>query len=187
MSQSDRRSCDSEVVRQIAGQNLGGRDVSSPVVRSAGENGRVLARGELSLGRADLSQGQSPARDPAPAGTHQAAAARALGHHRRTQFHLRAPEPADQGVRPEHDLRHRPRPRRSGAGGAQLPGGGRTPSAIRASSAAATGCNGYFDSSPGLTAFPATSRRKRPARSTKAASSVTACCMHSARLSTIRT
>ena len=46
-----------------------------------------------------------------------------------------------------------------------------TPSAIRRSSAAATGCTGCSASSPGRTAFRATSRRKRRARSTRAASS----------------
>ena len=46
---------------------------------------------------------------------------------------------------------------------------GRTPSTIRRSSAAGTDCSGCFASSPGLTEFPVTYRRKRPARFTKAA------------------
>ena len=54
---------------------------------------------------------------------HQAAAARPLGHHAGPELHLRPPEPGHQGARPRHDLRHRPRPRRPGAGRQRLPGG----------------------------------------------------------------
>src|SRR5262249_44690007 len=48
---------------------------------------------------------------------------RLLGHWGTTaglNFLLRAPQPADQGKRPRHDLRHRARPRRAWARGAHL-------------------------------------------------------------------
>ena len=45
---------------------------------------------------------------------------------------------------------------------------GRTPNAIRRSSATGMDCVGSFASSPGLTEFPVTSRRKLPARFMKA-------------------
>ena len=50
----------------------------------------------------------------------QAHAAGPLGHHARAELHLRAPEPGHQEIRPRHDLRLRPRPRRPGAGGQHL-------------------------------------------------------------------
>ena len=53
-------------------------------------------------------------------GAHQAAAARPLGHHARAELPLRPPEPAHQEARPRHDLRHRPGPRRTGAGRQRL-------------------------------------------------------------------
>ena len=73
---------------------------------------RLLARGELPLGRPDL-----PARQPAPARAaaaraHQAAAARPLRHDAGPQPDLRAPEPAIRAARSERDLHRRARPRR---------------------------------------------------------------------------
>ncbi len=53
----------------------------------------------------------------------QAAPARPLGHDAGPQLHLRPPQPADQEIRPRHDLHHRPGPRRPGAGGQRLPRG----------------------------------------------------------------
>ena len=57
---------------------------------------------------------------PAVGGPHQAAAARTLGHDAGPELHLRPPQPADQEARPRHDLHHRPRPRRAGAGRQRL-------------------------------------------------------------------
>jgi beta-galactosidase len=53
----------------------------------------------------------------AEARARQAHAAGALGHDAGTEFHLCAPEPHHQEIRPEHDLHLRPRARRPGAGG----------------------------------------------------------------------
>ena len=54
---------------------------------------------------------------------HQAAAARSLGHQPGAVVRLRPCQPADQAHRPGVHLHHRPRPRRSRAGGGRLPGG----------------------------------------------------------------
>ena len=59
-------------------------------------------------------------KEPSVEGAHQAAAARPLGNDAGPQFHLRPPEPADQEIRPRHDLHHRPRPWRAGAGRERL-------------------------------------------------------------------
>ena len=81
---------------------------------------RLLARRQLPVGRSDLSVRQPAAAQAADQGTHQAAAARPLGHDARPQLHLRAPQPAHQRARPRSDLHHRPRPRRPGAGRQRL-------------------------------------------------------------------
>ena len=52
-------------------------------------------------------------KEPLDDRAHQAAPARPLGHDAGPELHLRAPEPRDQGARPERDLHLRPRPRRS--------------------------------------------------------------------------
>ena len=57
--------------------NLGDPDARLIVTRSPPENARLLARGELPLGRTDLSARQSFARIPAEARTYQT---RLLGH-----------------------------------------------------------------------------------------------------------
>ena len=62
------------------------RGARHAVARSAGKNGRVLARRELPHGRTDLSAGQSTARIPAQARAHQAPSARPLGHHAGLNF-----------------------------------------------------------------------------------------------------
>ena len=62
-------------------------------------------------------------KEPLAARAHQAAAARPLGHHAGPELPLRPPQPGHQARRPEHDLHHRPRARRAGAGGQRLPGG----------------------------------------------------------------
>ena len=77
---------------------------------------RLLARRQLSVRRSDLPVRQSAAARASQGGAHQAAPARALGHDARPQFHLRAPQSADQEARSRHDLHHRPRPWRAGAG-----------------------------------------------------------------------
>ena len=88
--------------------------------RIASQNGRLLARGQLSFRRPDLSQRQSSAGAAADAGRREAAAAGSLGHHAGPEFSLRALEPADPRARAEHDLRHRPGTRRTGDGGEHL-------------------------------------------------------------------
>ena len=58
----------------------------------------------------------------AQARAHQAAAARPLGHVAGPEHALRPPQPGHQARRPEHDLHHRPGPRRAVAGRPRLPG-----------------------------------------------------------------
>ena len=70
---------------------------------------RVLARRQLPLRRADLPARQPAAARAARARARQAAAAGPLGHDAGPELPLRAPEPRDQGARPERDLRHRAR------------------------------------------------------------------------------
>ena len=89
-----------------------GSPQGAPERRRAGADERLLAGGQLPVGRPDLPAGQPAAEGAAAARAHQAAAARALGHHAGAELHLRAPEPGHQEARPEHDLRHRPGPRR---------------------------------------------------------------------------
>ena len=75
---------------------------------------RLLARRQLPVGRPDLSLRQSAAARAADQGTHQAAAARPLGHDAGPQLHLRALQSAHQRARPRGLVRHRTRPRRPG-------------------------------------------------------------------------
>ena len=86
------------------------------------QNGRLLARRQLSVGRPDLPLRQSAAHGAAHARAHQAAAARPLGHHAGAELHLCPLQPPDQEIRPEHDLRRRPRSRRAGHGGQHVSG-----------------------------------------------------------------
>src|ERR1035438_1820326 len=84
--------------------------------------GRGVARRNLPGGRAVL-----PARHPAAAravaaGTHQAAAARALGDDTRAEPDLHPHEPADPDARPQGDLHHRAGPWGARIGGPGLPG-----------------------------------------------------------------
>ena len=83
-------------------------------------------------------------REPLQRRAHQAAAARALGHHARAEFHLRAPESRDCRARPERHLRVRPRPRWTGHGGQHLPRRDATPSCTRASRGTRTGMRRLF-------------------------------------------
>ena len=91
--------------------------------RAARPAERLLARGQLPVGRPDLPARQPAAAPAARARARQAAAARALGHHARAELRLRAHEPRDPRARPERDLRDRPRPRRPRPGGEHLPRG----------------------------------------------------------------
>ena len=95
-------------------------DDTSSFTRTAAQDGRLLARRQLPVGRADLSLRQPAAEAAAGAGRREAHAAGPLGHDPRAELHLRAPEPGHQEIRPRHDLRLRPRPRRPGGGGQHL-------------------------------------------------------------------
>ena len=68
------------------------------LTRPARQDERLLAGGQLPVGRPDLSLRQSAAQEAAEAGARQAAAARPLGHHAGTELHLRPPEPRHQAV-----------------------------------------------------------------------------------------
>ena len=89
--------------------------------RHAGPGRWLVARRQLPVGRADLPAEQPPAAHAAVARRRQAASARALGHHARAELHLRPPQPSDPRARATHDVRHRPRPRRSGTRCQRLP------------------------------------------------------------------
>ena len=134
---------------------------------------RLLARGQLPVGRPDLPDGQPAADRAAARRAHQAAAARALGHHPRPELRLGAPEPGDHRPRHGDDDRHRARPRRARGAGEHL-AGGQLPRGLP-ERAAGRGGHGRrcSASSPSPAGCPATSRRRRPARSTRAASSAT--------------
>ena len=82
--------------------------------RGAAPDRRLLARGELPLGRADLPPGQPAAEGAAGPGARQAAPPGPLGHDARPEPDLRPHEPGDPELGPGRDLRDRPRPRRSG-------------------------------------------------------------------------
>ena len=90
----------------------------------AGADRRLLARGELPVGRPDLPAGQPAAARAAAARARQAAAARATGARRPglnfVYAHLNR---AIARARPRRDLRHRPGPRRPRPGRQHLPRG----------------------------------------------------------------
>src|SRR5687767_6011605 len=67
--------------------------------RGAVRAGRLLARGELPLGRADLLARQSPAARAPQAGARQAATAGALGDDTGAELRLCPPESADPRAR----------------------------------------------------------------------------------------
>ena len=64
-------------------------------LRRAGAPERLVARGELPVGRPDLPARQPAAARAAAPRARQAAPARPLGHHARAELHLRAPQPRD--------------------------------------------------------------------------------------------
>ena len=101
-------------------------------------------------------------REPLRTAPRQGAPARPLGHHARPQFHLRPPEPRDQGARPVGAVRRRPRPRRPGAGGQRLPRRHLQRNLSAHQPGRSKACSACSSSSPSPAAFPATSRRKRP-------------------------
>ena len=109
------------------------------------QDGCLLARRQLSVGRPDFPLRQSAAEAAADAGGCKAHAAGTLGHDPRAELHLRASEPGHQKIRPRHDLRLRSWPRRPGGGGQHVsrghvqrdlsrhqPGRGRAPEAFSA-------------------------------------------------------
>src|SRR5215510_3228099 len=79
-------------------------DTAAVVNEGAGGDRRVLARGELPVGRADLSVRQSPAQGAAEHPSHQAPPARPLRDDSRDQSHLRPPESGDPCPESEHHL-----------------------------------------------------------------------------------
>src|SRR5262249_10236625 len=100
-----------------------GDSSAGAVPRRAPRDRRLLARGQLLVGRTDLSLREPVAARAAQGRAHQAAASRPLGHDAGPKFHLRTPQPVDQEVRSERDLRHRPRARRPRTRGKYLPRG----------------------------------------------------------------
>src|SRR5207244_8937925 len=87
---------------------------------AAPQNGRLLARRQLSVGRPNLSLRQSAAEAAAENLGCEAHAAGTLGYDPGAELHLRAPEPGHQEIRPRHDLRFRPWARWAGRGGQYL-------------------------------------------------------------------
>ena len=85
--------------------------------RSASPHGRLLAGGQLSRRRPDLSLRQSSFARALEANARQAAAPGPLGHHARTELRLRASQSRDLPARPGHDLHLRSRARRTRARG----------------------------------------------------------------------
>ena len=155
--------------------------------RRARADRRLVARGELPVGRPDLPARQPAAARAAAPRARQAEAARPLGDHPGAELPLRAHEPRDPRARPRRDLRHRPGPRRPGTRRQRLSRRHlhRGLSAHRPRRGGpARGC---FASSRSPAGSPATSRRRRPGRSTRAASSATRWCTPTARRSTTRT
>ena len=127
-------------------------------------------------------------RRPLVARGHQAAPARPLGHHAGAQPAVDPPQPADPRARRRRDLPRRARPRRAGGRRQRLARGHlqRDLPARRATTQRghAASCSA---SSPSPAGSRATSPRRRPARSTRAASSATRSRTPTARRWTTRT
>ena len=117
----------------------------------------------------------------------QAAAARPLGHDPGPQLHLRPRQPRHQGARPRRDLHHRAGSRRAGHGRERLPRGNLHARCIRTSRRTRRHAAAVPAVLVSRAASAATSRRRRPARSTRAASWATRSRTPSARPSTTRT
>ena len=146
------------------------RQAGDTRVRRVAPDERLLARRQLPVGRADLSLRQSAAEGAADAVAREAAGGRALGHDAGSELHLRALEPGHQEVRPGHVLHRRPRSRRPGDRGQRLPRRHLERDLSRTSPRTKPGSRSCSSSSRFPAGFPATSRRRRPDRSTKAAS-----------------
>src|SRR5438067_13781943 len=99
-------------------------DASYPDRGRAQPSRRLVARGELPHRGADLSAGESAPARASAAGTHQAAAARALGHVARPVAPVRAPEPVDPQAEHRRDLPRRTGTRRAVADRQRLARGG---------------------------------------------------------------
>ncbi len=153
---------------------------------AARQNAPLLAGGEFSHRRSDLSSGKSPSPRTAPERAHQAASARTLGNFHGTQLHLRAPQSPDQRKAGSGALYRRPGTRRARPQRKFLPGGDlfgrpsrKSPRILRASGAS-------FANSPLPEEFPAIAVRICPIPFTRAENSATPCCTPSEPPSTIR-
>ena len=155
--------------------------------RRAAQDRRLLAGQPLSLPGDDLPEGQPAAARAADPGAHEAAAARPLGFGRRPELYLHPFQPADQEVRPERDLHLRPRARGAGGPVPGLPRGDLFRDLSGQERGRSRDCSASSSSSPSPAASAATPRRKRPAASTRAASSATASRTPTGRPSTTRT
>ena len=144
-------------------QNMTMAPLTGPLsFQRAARDRRLLARGQLPLGRADLPARQPAAARAAAARAHQAAPARPLGHDARAQLHLRPPQPADPRARPQRDLR-RPAPATAARRSSPTPTW-RAPTArsTRTSAHDDEGCGGCSASSRSRAASRATSRPETP-------------------------
>ena len=96
-------------------QRIGSGAAQLDTVRPARtrSHGRLLARGQLSLRRPDLSARQSAAPPPAHPRRHQAAPLGPLRHHPGAQLHLSPPQPHHPPPARQRHGRRRPRSRRS--------------------------------------------------------------------------
>ena len=129
----------------------------------------------LSVGQIYL-MGNPLLREPLQPGARQAAAARALGHHAGPEPALRPPVPDHRRPRPGGHLRDRPGPRWPRAGRQHLAGGHLHARSTRGSRRTRSGMQpAVHASSPSPAASRHMSRRRRPGRSTRAASWATRC------------
>ena len=119
----------------------------------------------------DLSAGQSPAEGTPQAGAHQEPAPRTLGSQPRSVVCLHSPEPADQEIRPEHDLPRRARPRCSRRSRRRSTSRAPTPRSTPTRAKIPTDCGSSSSSFPFLAASVVTALPKRLARFMKAANS----------------
>ena len=137
----------------------------------------------LTVGQIYL-RGNPLVRERSDRGPHQAPAARTLGHIAGTELRLRAPQPTHPRARRERDLHRGPGSRRSGARRQRVSGGHvhrDLPRRHRERGRHAAPLPAVLDA--GWHSEPR-ERRRRPGRSTKAASSDTRWCTPSARRST---
>ena len=178
-----RARCRTEVGDKDAGHVLGRRRADAGGARASR---RLLARCELSLGRADLPARQSAAARAVAARAREAATARPFRDRAWPEPRLRPSEPRDSGARPRRDLRHGPGSRRTGKRRERLPGR----DVQRAVPERRRGGGRVARALPTVLlprwVSRATLRRRRRARSTRAASSATRSCTPSGQPSTIR-